>query len=268
LEAVVEAATWAPSIHNTQPWSFAIAGEEISLRADMDRRLPYSDPQGRQLLISCGAALFNMRTAIRAMDRAPIVRMLPDPDRPSLVATVRIGPSEPAGEEIATIRQEITRRRTHRGGFTDRPIPEGVLGSLVTEAAQESCRLIALTSETAVEMLAALTSVAQEAQAGDPNFDLEMIRWGRRPGSERRDGVPADAYPRRSQEQPRFPQRDYSRGQGWGGDADEAAGTEVGVVALLTTPGDERTDWLHTGQALQRVLLHAAVHGISAAFHT
>ncbi|WP_285591452.1 nitroreductase family protein, partial [Herbidospora sp. NBRC 101105] len=42
LEAVVEAATWAPSIHNTQPWSFAIAGEEISLRADMDRRLPYS----------------------------------------------------------------------------------------------------------------------------------------------------------------------------------------------------------------------------------
>ncbi|GLX99619.1 hypothetical protein Hesp01_75700 [Herbidospora sp. NBRC 101105] len=42
----------------------------------------------------------------------------------------------------------------------------------------------------------------------------------------------------------------------------------MGVVALLTTPGDERTDWLHTGQALQRVLLHAAVHGISAAFHT
>nr|WP_246060254.1 nitroreductase family protein [Herbidospora galbida] len=268
LEAVVEAATWAPSIHNTQPWSFAVAGEEISLRADMDRRLPFSDPRGRQLLISCGAALFNMKTAIRAMDRAPIVRTLPDPDRPSLLATVRIGPPEPAGEEVRTIRHEIPRRRTHRGGFTDRPLPAGVLGTLVTEAAQEGGRLIPLTSETSVEMLAALTSVAQEAHAGDPDFDLEMIRWGRRPGSGRRDGVPADAYLRPGREPPRFPQRDYSRGQGWGGDVGEAAGAEVGVVALLTTPGDDRIDWLHAGQALQRVLLHAAVHGIGAAFHT
>ncbi|NAS26002.1 hypothetical protein GT755_30530 [Herbidospora sp. NEAU-GS84] len=32
LEAVVEAARWAPSIHNSQPWSFAIDGEEICLR--------------------------------------------------------------------------------------------------------------------------------------------------------------------------------------------------------------------------------------------
>ncbi|MEV4088173.1 hypothetical protein AB0J43_48740, partial [Nonomuraea fuscirosea] len=37
---------------------------------------------------------------------------------------------------------------------------------------------------------------------------------------------------------------------------------------VLTTPGDSREEWIATGQALQRVLLHASAHGVSAAFHT
>ncbi|MEV5891364.1 nitroreductase family protein [Nonomuraea fuscirosea] len=40
MEAAVEAARWAPSVHNTQPWTFSVSGEEISLKADTDRRRP------------------------------------------------------------------------------------------------------------------------------------------------------------------------------------------------------------------------------------
>ncbi|WP_169807379.1 Acg family FMN-binding oxidoreductase [Herbidospora cretacea] len=267
LEAVVEAATWAPSIHNSQPWSFAIAGEEISLRSDADRRLPVSDPQGRQLTISCGAALFNMRTIIRAMGRQPRIQTLPDPDRPGLVATVRVGPGEPPTEEVETVREEIPRRRTQRDGFARRPVPDDLVDALTALAAMENVRLVPLRSPGDVRIVGALTMVAQEVQERDPEFALEMIRWGLRPGSPRRDGVPADAYPRRTpQARPEFPQRDYSRGQGWGTD-DDGSGT-TGVVAMITTTGDERIDWIQAGQALESVLLYASSQGVQAAFHT
>nr|WP_157554944.1 CBS domain-containing protein [Herbidospora sakaeratensis] len=267
LEAVVEAAMWAPSIHNSQPWSFSIADGEICLRSDPDRRLPVSDPHGRQLLISCGAALFNMRTVIRAMGRRPEVGTLPDPDRPGLVATVKVGPEEPVPEEISTLRGEIPRRRTCRGGFADRPVPDDLLDSLVRLAAVENVRLIPVRSGADVRILVALTTAAQESQARDRGFETEMIRWGLRPGSDRRDGVPADAYPRRtSGSRLEFAQRDYSRGQGWG--VEDGGPTETGVVVLFTTTGDEAMDWVKTGQALESVLLYASSRGVGAAFHT
>ncbi|MEV4087752.1 nitroreductase family protein, partial [Nonomuraea fuscirosea] len=65
MEAAVEAARWAPSVHNTQPWTFSVSGEEISLKADTDRKLRVGDASGRELSISCGAALFTLRTALR-----------------------------------------------------------------------------------------------------------------------------------------------------------------------------------------------------------
>jgi nitroreductase len=63
---VVEAAVHAPSVHNTQPWWFSTADREISLHADIDRRLNVADPRGREMMISCGAALFTARVAMRS----------------------------------------------------------------------------------------------------------------------------------------------------------------------------------------------------------
>ncbi|GIH21754.1 NAD(P)H nitroreductase [Acrocarpospora phusangensis] len=269
LEAVVEAAAWAPSVHNSQPWSFALDEDEIILRADTDRRLRAADPEGRELLLSCGAALFNVRTAIRATGCEPLVRMLPDPDRPALVARVRIGPAGAVEEETKMLREEIPRRRTHRAGFIPRPVPPRLLDLLVKEAEREGARLTPVRSVGAVRVLAALTSAAQDVQAQDRSFSLEMIRWGRPPGSRHRDGVPADAYPQQARRTyPHFAQRDYARGQGWGDRGDQPMATQTGVVALLTTGGDTRADWIQAGQALQAVLLHASAYGVCAAFHT
>lgn len=65
LEFALRYAVLAPSTHDTQPWRFAIAGETVALYADGTRKLPTLDPGGRELLMSCGAALFHLRIALR-----------------------------------------------------------------------------------------------------------------------------------------------------------------------------------------------------------
>src|SRR5579859_8271465 len=67
----VAKAVWAPSVHNTQPWRFTAGAQQISLYADADRRLVVADPNGREMLISCGAALFNLRLALRSLGLTP-----------------------------------------------------------------------------------------------------------------------------------------------------------------------------------------------------
>ncbi|WP_113701551.1 Acg family FMN-binding oxidoreductase [Nonomuraea lactucae] len=269
IHGALEAARWAPSVHNTQPWSFAVSGEEISLRADVDRKLRVGDSAGRELLISCGAALFTIVTALRCEGFEPIVRVLPDPDRPSLVATVSLGAPAVPDEHTRSLGREIERRRTHRAGFTDLPVPDRLLDTLVREARAEGAKLTPVGSEEAVEIIAALTRAAQGAQSHDRVLNLEVIRWARPPGSARRDGVPAESYPRTAaRTDPYFPQRDYAWRHEWGTEGGEGQGTATGAVALLTTRGDTREEWIAAGQALQRVLLHACAHGVSAAFHT
>src|SRR6516165_6447765 len=85
---VVAAAVWAPSVHNTQPWWFGAHGQEISLYADASRQLGVADPVGREMMISCGAALFTARLALRSLGYIPETSVLPDPGRPLLVARV------------------------------------------------------------------------------------------------------------------------------------------------------------------------------------
>ena len=60
----------APSLHNTQPWRFAVSRDAIELHADVSRRLKL-DPDGREMVISCGAALYGLRLAVRSLGRLP-----------------------------------------------------------------------------------------------------------------------------------------------------------------------------------------------------
>ena len=58
---LIETAVRAPSVHNTQPWRFHVGPAGLELHADRSRQLPAVDPFGRELLISCGAALYGLR---------------------------------------------------------------------------------------------------------------------------------------------------------------------------------------------------------------
>ncbi|WP_030166355.1 Acg family FMN-binding oxidoreductase [Spirillospora albida] len=275
LHEAVADAVWAPSVYNTQPWRFGVHEARISVRADADRRLAVADPDGREMLISCGAALYNLRLALRALGHEAAVNLLPDPDRPHLLADVEVGPGETPDEYTRRLHAQIRHRRSHRGGFRPVPVQAPVLSAIRYEAEQEGARLVLAADAHVQGALAALNNAAQHIQAASPEYEEELVRWAPAPGSRRLDGVQQGAYPQRvPHTEPDFSARDFARGHGWGigpPDPEAAYGSDspsVGTVMLLVTDGDAPADWLRAGQALQRSLLRAAEHGLAAAYNT
>jgi len=65
LTFLLRYAVLAPSGHNTQPWLFCVRDDIVDLYGDRAQALAVVDPDDRELTISCGAALFNLRVALR-----------------------------------------------------------------------------------------------------------------------------------------------------------------------------------------------------------
>ena len=66
--------------------------DALELHADRTRGLEASDPEGRNLVMSCGTALHHALVAARALGWAPVVDTLPDPRDPDLLARIRLRP--------------------------------------------------------------------------------------------------------------------------------------------------------------------------------
>jgi hypothetical protein len=268
---LVGAAIWAPSVHNTQPWWFAADGGGIALYADAARQLSVADPSGREMMISCGAALFTAKLALRSLGFVVETRVLPEGTNPLLIARLRWRRrAAPAGFELRLFSQ-VTRRRTHRGGFEPLPLMPGLLSALRQGAERDGAALRVAADVASTAALAAVVEMAERVQRSDSGYARELAAWAPPPGSLRPDGVSPSSYPARpDRTSPDFPGRDFARGHGWGLPASSPAGAALytGVVCLLTTPEDTPADWVHAGHALQRILLTSASYGAAAALYS
>jgi nitroreductase len=264
LRRIVESAAAAPSIHNTQPWQFvAISDDLLEVRADPDRALWVGDPRARALYLSCGAALFNIRTAIRMTGFNPLVWPLPQPEcPPSVIAAVQAEPGRPPSFGEREMYEAIWQRHTNRSPFTAEPISASVHAALERAAGFEFATLRMLNGTEAATVLN-LAAKASAELADDVDYRIELQRWVAM--SERHDGIPAEALPWTPRREPAPVRSDLAA-------AVPAVVRPIGdyeespQLAVLTTTRDEPSDWLRAGQALQRVLLAATAHGVSASF--
>ena len=266
VDFLIATAARAPSVHNTQPWRFRAGEYAIELYADQHRKLRV-DPLGREMLISCGAALFGLRLAVRSLGHVPIVELLPDPARLRLLARVSFGAAEPLTSRERQLLAALPHRHTHRGRFAPGPLPAGLVAGLQHDALAEGATLVLVDRPLAYQQLAGIAGAAGPRQDQDPLAQAEVRRWSRAAAGPARDGIPAHALPATAARRPgRLPQRDFDLGRGIA--RLPSGGAPPPATAVLLTSGDRRADWLRAGQALHRVLLHAASQWVFASLHT
>ncbi len=262
VELLLRAAVRAPSLHNSQPWAFAVGEQHVEVYADSSRQLPRADASGRSLLLSCGAAVFNLRVAAAHLGMRARAHVLPDPDDPTLVARLNLdlrrhlGPSSLAGYQTA-----VWQRRTNRLPFRDRLVPSSVIGRLADAAHLEGAVLRVYDDPAEVNRLLELLQAADRADRGDPARVAERQAWVGRHGTG--DGIPtASLGPRPAAPAAAF--RDL--GHAVQTVRETATFEAAHTIAVLATHQDRPVDWIRAGQALQRVLLEATASGLAASF--
>jgi nitroreductase len=260
LASAAQDALHAPSVLNTQPWRWQIDSEVLELHADRDRQLSVADPDGRLLLVSCGAALHHARLAVAVAGWSAQVRRLADTFTDDLLARLTIGaPRQPGADERAMY-EAIARRRTDRRPFGNEPVPPEAMQKLVAAAEAEHTNLHRVPIGQ-MPMLAIAAAAAGAAEMSDSQYRGELMRWANRP-SWSGDGVPADTTVRRVPR--RVPVRELTLPPQEGMQI-QPGGDRGAAYFVLYGDSDDASDWLRAGEALSAVLLTAVALGLSVA---
>ncbi|MEO6886676.1 MAG: nitroreductase family protein [Jatrophihabitantaceae bacterium] len=266
--AALDVAVRAPSIHNTQPWRWRLAGDRLTLSADRSRQLPVIDPDGHSLLISCGAALYLSEIALRAAGCPIRTTVLPDPSNPNLLATTiptarDTQPRSQASEQVAA----ALRRRCDRRPFT---------GAAVSQDHLELLRRLGSDSHARVDFpdradrhveLAVAVSWADRTERNDKAYLAELHRWLRDPDVHAvADGIPVGVIPHLATGAPRHtdvPLRDFEVGL-TGKQLIEHGVDEHPLIVVILTDGDEPRDHLYAGIAMMRLMVQADLLGLAS----
>ncbi|HVT21469.1 MAG TPA: hypothetical protein VHE57_08795 [Mycobacteriales bacterium] len=256
MRLAAQFAELAPSVHNTQPWRFVARPNALEIHVDPDRKLDYIDPSGRQLHLSCGAAIELARLGIRYLGLSCTVRLLPDPSHDTLVAKLVVGFAEPVTGAEQRLIDAVPRRYTDRGPYTDEPPSWLALQKMREAAGERHCWLRVL--DHTDDRLAAirLLESAEAAEATEDTYREEITSWQRSGAAH--DGIPVDDLLEweRLHRVSDVPLRDFTgrASHPTPGDGEPPA-VERDTIVVLGTDRDDRLSWLQAGRALADVLL-------------
>lgn len=254
VERLVSLACLAPSVHNTQPWQWRYDGRRLELSADLGRKLQAEDPRGRNLTISCGAALHHLHFAARALGWEVGVEHLPAgaPERVlARLSVFRTAPLPVARDDIELIRSRCTDRRR----FTAWPVPTDRLDDLCRRAVRWGARAEAVTSDAGrfrIELLAQRTLSFLEVEGRRLH---EQDGWIDRSSP---DGIPLDLLPD-------DPDPLHARSRFRPGVLEDTRLVIHGGERIIALGGahDDVAGWLRTGEAMSDLWLEATRAGMS-----
>ena len=255
LRTVMGLASRAPSVHNTQPWRWRLDAASVRLYSDESRQLPNTDPDGRDLILSCGAALHHCVVALAAVGWRSKVTRLPNPTDPRHLATIELSP-HPADSVDIALAAAIPRRRTDRRYYSCWPVPVGDVALMAARAARHGVTLCH------VEDMDNLHEIVGQAVRGHFNRDYlaELTAWSGRYFSVA--GVPARNAPVPDPEA-KIPSRLFA-GAALPMARDSSSSDDNAVVLALGTRNDDLLAQLRAGEATSAVLLTATSIGLAS----
>ncbi len=255
IRTVLTLASRAPSVHNTQPWRWRVEEASLHLYSDDSRQLPNTDPDGRDLLLSCGAALHHCAVAFAAVGWRSKITRLPNPADAGHLAAIEVS-RYPADAVDIALAAAIPRRRTDRRHYSSWPVPVADIALMAGRAARNGVTLCQ------AEDLDKLHEIVAQSVADHLNRDYmaELTTWSGRYASVA--GVPARNTPA-SDPESKIPGRVFA-GPSLPEPPGSSAAEDNAVVLALGTRGDDRMAQLRAGEATSAVLLTATSMGLAS----
>jgi len=267
VEAIVLAATLAPSGGNAQPWRFCLRDGAIDFAIE-EGRTSAMDVEFRGSYVALGAALFNARVVASERGLLGPWRLEPE-GREGFLATLEVsGGRDPELEALAAA---VWSRRTNRGVDRRRPLDSKLVGDLGAAVAQEGGRLRVIDDPVRLGEIGELLGESDRMRYLDPKLHAEMISELRWPGEDMELGLDVRtldldktdlaklAVAGRADVMGRLASWDGGRALGETTRDRVSAGSGVLVV---TIEGQGPTDYLLGGMALERAWLTAERWGV------
>ena len=256
ITQAVRVACRAPSLHNSQPWRWVADGDRLHLFADPSQIGHHTDSTGREVLISCGAALDHLRVASAAMGSEAVIERFPNFKDPNHLATIEFRRLDAVTDVQRTLAAATERRRTDRLPFAapaDWESLEPVLRAIVRKHAVSLCVI----DDNARPALASVSRMSEEMRRSDASYQAELLWWTGY--SDPEQGIPPSALVSEADTE----RVDVARHFPAAGEDNRrpAVDRDHSLVLVLSTYDDSRRNALLCGEST--ILLHCTAAGMA-----
>jgi hypothetical protein len=266
---LVRYAILAPSTFNTQPWKFRVTAEGIQVFVDYGRRMPVADPGNRELIMSAGAAIMNLRIAAARFLLQCSVAYNYTGSSEEPVAEVRLSPAEQHQRPNAALVDlfgAITFRHTNRKPFLVSRVPASVITRLQHLEEGSEASLLISTDGALNTKVADLIAEADRIRLADPSYRHDIAEWLRPGVTPGRDGLPGEVLGQEER---------VAAVNSWATNVIDAGKLRaaqdrnlcIQAPALVAICGEDALPyWLAAGELLEKTLLFLTREGLFASY--
>lgn len=270
LSSLIQWAVLAPSSHNTQPWSFSVENNSIKVAPNLERKLAISDPTRREMYISLGTAIGNLKVAANYFGLRTDEQLIQDEETGITQKVIRFKPGHTRTEEDSILFKAITQRVSNRNPHEmslGKKIPEE-MKMTIANLTEEGIDIDLLEHREKLSQVASLVNTGQKAVLLDSKFTAELSNWVKHNQTDSPLGMPAFGFGMSG-----IQAQIFVRGIRMGGSlvagvrADEEEKlikNKTAGIGIISTEKDEPEYWMKAGEKFQKIALKAASSGLSA----
>lgn len=258
LKAAVQLACRAPSVHNVQPWRWVAEDGALQLFLDRRRSVPGTDHSGREVIISCGAALDHLRVAMTAAGWRSKVARFPNPNDPDHLAKIEFDSLDYITEAQRSLADAILQRRSDRLPFTS-PTSWTAFEPVLRSAVGDDAVMVDALTDELRPRLAEASRLTEALRRYDTSYHAELDWWTA--PLRLSEGMPPSALASERERGRVDVGRDFPSGS----QQNRRAEVEMDQsrILVLSTGDDSRENVLRCGETLSAVLLECTVAGMA-----